>query len=53
MKKNRYRDYATDAFRFTEARGPSKTYRERIYNEMLRYQQLRESSIETGSRIAD
>lgn len=48
MKKTHFRDYATDAFRFTAARGPAKDYRQRIYNEMLRYQQLRESSIETG-----
>lgn len=48
MKKSHYRDYATDAFRFLGAHGSSKIYRERIYNEMLAYQQLKESSVETG-----
>ncbi len=48
MKKNHYRDYATEAFRFLESRGSSSAYKERIYNEMLRYQQLKESSVESG-----
>lgn len=48
MKKNHYRDYAAEAFRFLEAHGPLYTYRERVYNEALRYQQLRESCVETG-----
>ena len=48
MKKSHYRDYATDAFRFLGAQKSSKAYRERIYNEMLRFQQLKESSVETG-----
>ena len=48
MKKNHYRDYATEAFRFTEAHGTAKAYRDRLYNDMLRYQQLRESSVQDG-----
>ena len=48
MKKSHYRDYATDAFRFLAVKGSSVAYKERLYNEMLRYQQLRESSVENG-----
>lgn len=48
MIKSHYRDYATDAFRFLAKNGPVAAYKMRLYNDTLRYYQLRESCVETG-----
>ncbi len=48
MKKSHYRDYATEAFRFLARKGSAADYRSSLYNEMLRYQQLRGSNVQDG-----
>ena len=42
MKKQAYRDYATEAFRFWAREGGAETYRQKIWNEAVANQQRQE-----------
>ena len=49
MKKQHYRDYATDAFRFLAAQGSSSKYKQKIWNEAIEEQRRLEV---TGTGIS-
>lgn len=44
MKKQAYRDYATEAFRFWAREGGAETYRQKIWNEAVANQQRQEGT---------